>query len=56
MHTIPGITKIRQELEQLVLTDLLCLANGSKEIVDEPTAPRRYIVVVLFSTRSECQR
>jgi hypothetical protein len=53
LQSIPSPTKIRDELERMVLKDLLGPAGGPKEEVDEPSVRDRYLVGMLAPKRQE---
>src|SRR5271157_6485 len=44
LQNIPSPTKIREELEQMVLKDLLGPVGGPEEEIDEPSVRDRYLV------------
>ena len=47
LQSIPSPTKIREELEQMVLRDLLGPVGGPEEENDEPSIRDRYLVGML---------
>jgi hypothetical protein len=47
LQSIPSQTKIREELERIVLKDLLGPVCGPEEEIDEPSVRDRYLVGVL---------
>src|SRR5262249_32699217 len=51
--SIPSPTKIREELEQMVLKDLLGPVGGSEEEIDEQSVRDRYLVGMLAPKRQE---
>jgi hypothetical protein len=53
LQTVPTSMKIRDELEQMVLADLLGPAGGESEEIDERTVRDRYLVGVLAPRRQE---
>jgi hypothetical protein len=53
LQATPSPMKIRDELEQMVLLDLLGPAGGESEEVDERTVRDRYLVGVLAPRRQE---
>jgi hypothetical protein len=53
LQSIPSPTKIREELEQMVLKDLLGPAGGPEEKADEQSVRDRYLVGMLAPKRQE---
>src|SRR4051794_21078168 len=53
LESIPSPTRIREELERLVLNDLLGPVGGPEEEVDEPSVRDRYLVGMLAPKRQE---
>jgi hypothetical protein len=53
LRSIPSPTKIREELEQMVLKDLLGPVGGPEEEIDEPSVRDRYLVGMLAPKRAE---
>jgi hypothetical protein len=53
LQTIPSPMKIREELEQMVLKDLLGPVGGPEEEIDEPSVRDRYLVGMLAPKRQE---
>src|SRR6516162_6247491 len=53
LESIPSHMKIRDELEQMVLLDLLGPAGGESEEIDERTVRDRYLVGVLAPRRQQ---
>lgn len=53
LQSIPSSMKIRDELEQLVLADLLGPVGGPEEEIDEPSVRDRYLVGMLAPKRQE---
>ncbi len=53
LRTIPSPTKIREDLEQMVLKDLLGPVEGPEEEIDEPSVRDRYLVGMLAPKRQE---
>ena len=47
LQSIPSPTRIREELEQMVLKDLLGPVGGPEEEIDEPSVRDRYLVGML---------
>jgi hypothetical protein len=47
LRNLPSPTKIREELEQMVLKDLLGPVGGPEEEIDEPSVRDRYLVGML---------
>ena len=55
LQSIPSPTKIREELERMVLLDLLGPVGGPEEEIDEPSVRDRYLVGMLAPKRQELQ-
>jgi len=53
LQTIPSPMKIREELEQMVLKDLLGPVGGPEEEIDEQSVRDRYLVGMLAPKRQE---
>jgi hypothetical protein len=53
LQSIPSPTKIREELERMVLKDLLGPVAGPEEEIDEPSVRDRYLVGMLAPKRQE---
>ncbi len=53
LHSLPSPTKIREELERMVLKDLLGPVGGPEEEIDEPSVRDRYLVGMLAPKRQE---
>src|SRR6266478_6786398 len=53
LQSIPSSMKIRDELEQMVLNDLLGPVGGPKEEIDDPSVRERYLVGMLAPKRQE---
>ena len=53
LQSIPSSMKIRDELEQMVLNDLLGPVGGQDEEIDEPSVRDRYLVGMLAPKRQE---
>src|SRR6516164_11484131 len=53
LQSIPSPTKIRDELERMVLNDLLGPVGGPEEEIDEPSVRDRYLVGMLAPKRQE---
>ena len=53
LQSIPSPTKIREELERMVLKDLLGPVGGPEEEIDEPSVRDRYLVGMLAPKRQE---
>ena len=53
LESIPSPMKIRAELEQMVLADLLGPVGGPEEEIDEPSVRDRYLVGMLAPKRQE---
>src|SRR5271157_2786487 len=53
LQSIPSPTKIREELEGMVLKDLLGPIGGPEEEIDEPSVRDRYLVGLLAPKRQE---
>jgi hypothetical protein len=53
LQSIPSATKIREELEQMVLYDLLGPVGGPEKEIDEPSVRDRYLVGMLAPKRQE---
>ncbi len=53
LHSIPSLTRIREELEHMVLKDLLGPVEGPEEEIDEPSVRDRYLVGMLAPKRQE---
>jgi hypothetical protein len=53
LQSIPSSMKIREELEQMVLKDLLGPAGGPEEEIDEQSVRDRYLVGMLAPKRQE---
>ena len=53
LSSIPSPTKIREELERMVLKDLLGPVGGPEEEIDEPSVRDRYLVGMLAPKRQE---
>ena len=53
LQSIPSPMKIRDELEQMVLNDLLGPVGGPEEEIDEPSVRDRYLVGMLAPKRQE---
>ncbi len=53
LQSIPSSTKIREELEQMVLNDLLGPVGGPEEEIDEQSVRDRYLVGMLAPKRQE---
>ena len=53
LKSVPSPTKIREELEQMVLKDLLGSVGGPEEEIDEPSVRDRYLVGMLAPKRQE---
>jgi len=53
LQSLPSPTKIRDELEQIVLNDLLGPVGGPEEEIDEPSVRDRYLVGMLAPRRQE---
>src|SRR5438445_8455679 len=53
LRSIPSPTKIREELEQMVLNDLLGPVGGPEEEIDEQSVRDRYLVGMLAPKRQE---
>ena len=53
LQSIPSPMKIREELEQMVLNDLLGPVGGPEEEIDEPSVRDRYLVGMLAPKRQE---
>src|SRR5205807_3138890 len=53
LKSIPSPTKIRDELERMVLKDLLGPVGGPEEEIDEPSVRDRYLVGMLAPKRQE---
>jgi hypothetical protein len=51
LQGIPSSTKIREELERMVVRDLLGPVGGPEEEVDEPSVRDRYLVGMLAPKR-----
>ena len=56
LQSIPSAMKIREELEQMVLKDLLGPVGGAEEEIDEPSVWDRYLVGMLAPKRQERAR
>ncbi len=53
LQSIPSATRIREELEQMVLKDLLGPVGGPEEEIAEPSVRDRYLVGMLAPKRQE---
>src|SRR5947199_9587432 len=53
LRSIPPPTKVREELERMVLKDLLGPVGGPEEEIDEPSVRDRYLVGMLAPKRQE---
>src|SRR5437762_3533356 len=53
LQSIPSSMKIRDELEQMVLHDLLGPVGGPEEEISEPSVRDRYLVGMLAPKRQE---
>jgi len=53
LQSIPSLMKIREELEQMVLRDLLGPVGGPEEKVDEQSVRDRYLVGMLAPKRQD---
>ena len=53
LHSLPSPTKIREELERMVLNDLLGPVGGPQEEIDEQSVRDRYLVGMLAPKRQE---
>jgi hypothetical protein len=53
LQSIPCPMKIRDELEQMVLSDLLGPVGGAKEEISEPSVRDRYLVGMLAPKRQD---
>jgi hypothetical protein len=53
LSSLPSPTKIREELERMVLKDLLGPVGGPQEEIDEPSVRDRYLVGMLAPKRQE---
>ena len=53
LDSIPSPTKIREELERMVVKDLLGPVGGPEEEIDEPSVRDRYLVGMLAPKRQE---
>lgn len=53
LQSIPSPMRIREELEQMVLNDLLGPVGGPEEEIDEPSVRDRYLVGMLAPKRQE---
>src|SRR5271165_1840938 len=53
LQSIPSPTRIREELERMVLKDLLGPVGGPAEEIDEPSVRDRYLVGMLAPRRLE---
>src|SRR5438132_1154190 len=53
LQSIPSPMRIRDELEQMVLADLLGPVGGPEEEIDEPSVRDRYLVGMLAPKRQE---
>src|SRR5947209_13668763 len=53
LQSIPSPTKLRDELERMVIKDLLGPVGGPEEEVDEPSVRDRYLVGMLAPKRQE---
>src|SRR3954454_8135236 len=53
LQSIPSPTKIRDELERMVVKDLLGPVGGPEEEIDEPSVRDRYLVGMLAPKRQE---
>ncbi len=53
LQSIPSSMKIRDELEQIVLNDLLGPVGGPEEEIGEPSVRDRYLVGMLAPKRQE---
>src|SRR5438874_10952816 len=53
LQSLPSPTKIREELEQIVLNDLLGPVGGAEEEMDEQRVRDRYLVGMLAPKRQE---
>ena len=53
LQSIPSSMKIRDELEQMVLNDLLGPVGGAEEEISEPSVRDRYLVGMLAPKRQE---
>ena len=53
LQSIPSPTKIREELERMVVRDLLGPVGGPEEEIDEPSVRDRYLVGMLAPKRQE---
>lgn len=53
LQSIPSPTKIRDEVERMVLKDLLGPVGGHEEEIDEPSVRDRYLVGMLAPKRQE---
>jgi hypothetical protein len=53
LQGVPSPMKIREELEQMVLNDLLGPVGGPEEEIDEPSVRDRYLVGMLAPKRQE---
>ena len=53
LHSLPSPTKIREELERMVLNDLLGPVGGPEEEIDEQSVRDRYLVGMLAPKRQE---
>src|SRR5436190_3154119 len=53
LQSIPSPTKIREELERMVVKDLLGPVGGPEEEIDEPSVRDRYLVGMLAPKRQE---
>src|SRR5437588_4884253 len=53
LRSLPSPTKIREELERMVLKDLLGPVGGPEEEIDEPSVRDRYLVGMLAPKRQE---
>ena len=53
LSSIPSSRKIRGELEQMVLKDLIGPVGGPEEEIDEPSVRDRYLVGMLAPKRQK---
>src|SRR5580704_9968193 len=53
LQSTPSAMRIRDELEQMVLNDLLGPVGGQEEEIDEPSVRDRYLVGMLAPKRQE---
>src|SRR5438309_7294794 len=53
LTSLPSPTKIREELERMVVRDLLGPVGGPEEEIDEPSVRDRYLVGMLAPKRQE---